>query len=158
MSLLSAVLDFIGWPGRRRGRKGPVASKRQVLGAKPLRHPGVEWETLENGEVVLRLPLAKAPMPALFERFFPRPSSKRIALDEVGGYVWSLCDGETSVEVICRKLSERYNLDRREAEASMLEYLRRLAKRSLVLARSEETGPEEGAKPAPPARKRRRKR
>ncbi|HEY3282696.1 MAG TPA: PqqD family protein [Armatimonadota bacterium] len=156
MSLVSAIQSFIGWPLRGRPQAGG-ATKRELLATKPIRNPAVKWAD-HGDEVVLTIPLTRGRISKHLARVLPGPETKRIALDEVGGFVWRLCDGQTKVESICAQLAARYNLDRREAEASMFEYLKQLGKRGLVVARAEVPAPAEAPVAAAPARKRRRKR
>jgi hypothetical protein len=51
------------------------------------------------------------------------------ALDEVGSFVWNLCDGEHPVSALVEALVERYKLGKREAEVSLTTYLKQLGKR-----------------------------
>ena len=55
-----------------------------------------------------------------------------LTLDEIGSFVWRLCDGNHSVREIIRALAARYKLHRKEAEVSVVAYLRTLAKRRLI--------------------------
>ena len=55
-----------------------------------------------------------------------------MSLDEIGSLVWELCDGEHSVRHIVRALAERYKLHRKEAEVSVVAYLRMLAKKRFI--------------------------
>ena len=57
---------------------------------------------------------------------------RRIALDEIGAYVWDMCDGETTVRTMIGRFTDKYKLNRKEAEVSMVEYLRTLAKKGLI--------------------------
>ncbi len=61
-----------------------------------------------------------------------RPVYRQIELDEIGGFVWSLCDGFHSVSDIAQELQKRYQLSRREAFSSLAEFLSQLQKRGLI--------------------------
>ena len=43
-----------------------------------------------------------------------------------------MCNGENTVRDIIKSIQERYNLSRKEAEVSTLEYLRKLMARHLI--------------------------
>jgi len=68
----------------------------------------------------------------LLARVFYVPKSRKIVLDELGTFVWERCDGQTTVRDLIGIFAERYKLGRREAEVSLTEYLRTLAKRGLI--------------------------
>lgn len=131
MSLIDKLPYFIT------GRRKHTASREEVLRARPLRNPVVTWERNEQGEVVLNIPLQKGRVLKALKWFFPAPDYKQLILDEIGGDMWELCDGNNTIDQIRRHLSLKYKLERREAEASILEYLRQLAKRRLVVALGE---------------------
>jgi hypothetical protein len=143
MSLIDRLPSWI--TGRRRA----TASREEVLRALPLRNPNVQYERNEQGEMVLSVPLAKGRVIKGLKWFLPAPDRKQILLDEIGADIWELCDGTNTVEGIRRRLSEKYRLERREAEASLMEYLRMLAKRSLVVAMGQSPG-EQGSAVANP--------
>ena len=60
------------------------------------------------------------------------PEKRSIALDDVGSFVWKMIADGHNVREMIGKLSKEYKLNRREAEAALMEYLRTLAKKNLV--------------------------
>lgn len=62
----------------------------------------------------------------------PRAGEAKVELDEVGSFVWELCDGRRSVREMVACLAKKYKLSRKEAEASLTAFLRSLAGRNLV--------------------------
>jgi len=60
------------------------------------------------------------------------PNKRVVALDEVGSFVWEQCDGNNTIDVIVRKIRNKYNLTRKEAETSLLMYMRQLGKRGYI--------------------------
>jgi hypothetical protein len=68
----------------------------------------IKWERGERGLVVLLKPkfknkfLVKYLSPRIKNPFF------RIKLDEIGSYVWELCDEQNTVGNIGRKLKEKF--------------------------------------------------
>jgi hypothetical protein len=113
-------------------RRPPPLSREQSLGSVPLRNAAVEAERTDDGEVRLAVPRRDACWVRVLARVLYVPKSRRVTLDELGSYVWDLCDGQHSVRQIIHALSERYRLHRKEAEVSVVAYLRLLTKRDLI--------------------------
>jgi len=125
--------------GRKKAKKQekrkvtiPPISKKDLLSARPVRNPMLDWEERDDGTVVIYI---KTP-PSKAEKFIMGRASedkvKRIVLDEVGSFVWTLCDGNHSVNDIIENLSEKYKLKRIEAERSLFAFLRMLSQRMLI--------------------------
>ena len=119
-------------------RRKPRIERKDALAIVPLRHPLVTWERSDN-EVILSIPMredriaraAKAIIKAV--RIAKElPTSRLLGLDEVGSFVWELCDGQRSIDAIVMALSKEYKLTRREAEASVTMFLQTLAKKNLI--------------------------
>ncbi len=111
----------------------PQITRRQALAIKPLHNPNLEWKYNEEGHVVAMLPRKGGPTGKLVNFFLTVPEERPVILDEVGSFVWKMCDGERSVEQISKALSDEYKLTPREVEVSLNEYLRMLAKRGMIL-------------------------
>jgi hypothetical protein len=104
-----------------------------MLGSKPIRNQAVNWEKGDDGEVLIRIPRGEYGWRIkLLSKFFYIPKERKISLDEVGSQVWELCDGETRVKDIIDRLRRKYKLNRKEAEISLVTYLRDLGKKGLV--------------------------
>jgi len=117
----------------RLGQPGPQITRHQALAIKPLRNPNLEWKYNEEGYVVAMLTRRGGATGKLINFFIAVPEERPVVLDEVGTFVWKMCNGEHSVEQISEALSDKYNLTRREVEVSLNEYLRMLAKRGMIL-------------------------
>lgn len=98
----------------------------------PVRNVAIEEERTDDGEVRLVIPLRAPRWAWPLSRLLYVPKTRRLVLDEIGSYVWSLCNGERSVREIIQALSQRYKLHRKEAEVSVVAYLRQLARRGLI--------------------------
>jgi hypothetical protein len=114
-----------------RRRQKPL-SREQSLGSIPLRNQAVRTERTDEGHARLVVPRRDAWWIRAFAKVFYVPKNRRITLDEIGTYVWDQCDGEQNVRQIIQALCKRYRLHRKEAEVSVVAYLRQLAKRGLV--------------------------
>jgi hypothetical protein len=116
--------------GRRFGRQ--TVGREQTLRLYPLRNPAVRYETQPNGCVLLIVPVRPRWLMRLLTRLFKLPREHRIELDETGSTVWSLCDGQHSVEAIVQRLVRQYKLERREAEYALFAFLNTLTRRGFI--------------------------
>jgi len=123
---------------RKKKPKGPMISREEFLGLKPVRNPALRWEKNEKGEIQLSIPIAQGPAKKkvsgkIFSKIMPPPPKERkIQLDMVGTVVWELCDGNTTIKDICGALQEKYKMMPVEAEVSLDAYFKQLTKRALV--------------------------
>jgi len=135
---LSAISDTISKYVPIVGRK-PKIERKEALAIVPIRHPLVKWERGDNGEVTLQVPMrddrtaraVKAIIKAV-KMAKELPDARQVGLDEVGSYVWELCDGERDINAVVLGVSKEYKLTRREAEASVTMFLQTLAKKNLI--------------------------
>lgn len=97
---------------------------------KPRWFDQVEWQNW--GEKVI-LKVRRSDWIASFLQWLvSRPIYRQIELDEIGSFVWQLCDGSHTIAEIAEALQKRYQLSRREAFASLAEFLNQLQKRGLI--------------------------
>ena len=110
----------------------PRIDRKEALAIVPVRHPQIQWERKEK-ETILTIPTRTDRVAKIVKRLVRNlPETRQIALDDVGGSVWELCDGERTINAIVDSVSKRYKLTRREAEASVTMFLQTLAKRNLI--------------------------
>lgn len=103
---------------------------QQFSQKKPRWSEQVEWQ--QRGEKVIVKIRRSDWFGVLLRWLTSRPVYRQIELDEIGGFVWSLCDGFHSVSDIAQELQKRYQLSRREAFSSLAEFLSQLQKRGLL--------------------------
>jgi len=96
----------------------------------------------DRGYVLLNLPRRRTSMVRLISRVFRLPPYKRLELDELGTYAVELCDGSNTVAGIIARFAQRFRLNQREAEVSMVSYLQTLAKRGIISFLVPKTGVE----------------
>jgi hypothetical protein len=113
-------------------RRQKPLSREKSLSSIPVRNQAIEEERADDGNVRLVIPRREDWWVRAAARFFYVPQRRRVTLDEIGSFVWELCDGEHDVRQIIRALAERYKLHRKEAEVSVVAYLRTLAKRRFI--------------------------
>ncbi|MCE5241195.1 PqqD family peptide modification chaperone [bacterium] len=113
-------------------KNGPALTREQAMQAWPVRNPALQVSEREEGLVTIELPRRKDWMGGVLGFLFSVPQSKPVQLDEVGSFVWGLCDGDHTVSDIVGELVNEYKLNRREVEVSLTQYLQTLAKRGMV--------------------------
>ncbi len=115
-------------------KKKPKLTREQSLNARPLRNPGVRVERDIDGVATLYVPFRTAGLAATLCRWFKvPPSDAKFELDEVGTFVWDMCDGSLPVREMSDRLIDQYKLTRKEGEAALTIFLRNLVRRGLVL-------------------------
>ena len=107
-------------------------SREAMLGSKPVRNELVHWERNDSGEVLITLTRQTGWKINLLAKIFYVPKKRKIALDEIGSAVWEMCDGKHTVDRMIRRLADKHQLNRREAEVALTTYLRQLGKKRLV--------------------------
>ena len=120
----------------------PELSREQAMSALPVLNQLVTVEYDGEGNAVLNLPRKRTSMVRLIAKAFRLPPYKKIELDELGTYAVELCDGENTVQDIVEQFARKFQLNRREAEVSMVTYLQTLARRGIIgFAVSEDSQP-----------------
>jgi hypothetical protein len=117
---------------RRMKKSGLRFTRSDVLKSRPVRNSLIKWEKSENGEISLIVPQKNTLWVRIVSKIFMLPGSRVVALDEVGSFVWSMCDGHNSIDGIVKTLRNKYKLTRKEAETSLLAYFRKLGKRGML--------------------------
>ncbi|MXW78497.1 MAG: PqqD family protein [Gemmatimonadetes bacterium] len=127
--------------------KGPKLSRAAMLASRPTRNESLRWENNDNGEVQVSIKRQDTWKVRLLSKFFYIPRQRKITLDEVGSEVWRMCNGRNSVGRMIEELSDKYQLNRKEAEVSLLQYLKTLGQKRFIgfVLESDEKPPGRGA-------------
>ncbi|MGD8545625.1 MAG: PqqD family protein [Candidatus Bathyarchaeota archaeon] len=108
-------------------------SRREFLDIRPLRNPNLRWDKNEDEEITVYIPYKKGGrIRSFFSKFYEVPKERKIQLDKIGSHVWSLCDGNHTVQEIVEIIREQYKLVTEEAEAALQTYLNQLIERRLL--------------------------
>lgn len=110
----------------------PPIDRQKVFHLRPVRNGAIEWETTSEGEAMLKIPHRKDRVGRVVSFWFRLPETRAVQLDEVGSYVWGLCDGQHTVEGIVKATCKEYKMNRREVEISVTTYLQMLAERNFI--------------------------
>jgi len=128
-------------------RKQKPLTREQSLAAVPIKNQHIEETQAESGEITLFVPMRKVWWLRVLSKVLYVPKGRRIALDELGSTVWQLIDGRANVGAIIDRFARQYKLSRREAELSVVAYMRTLMKRGLVGMAVLEKPPQPGKRP-----------
>lgn len=113
-------------------RKRPELSRDQAFLSVPVPNRGVRALPADSGEAIL-LVIRRPPLrPEWLERFAPVVRERRIELDDIGSQVWTWIDGQRTVRSLCRTFAETFDVNRREAEVAVAEFLKSLMKRGVI--------------------------
>ncbi|MCC6730705.1 MAG: PqqD family protein [Chthonomonadales bacterium] len=110
----------------------PPVDRQEVMRLRPVRNPAIEWDAGESGEALLSIPRRSDRVGRAMGFLVRLPEARGVQLDEVGTFVWRLCDGGHTVEGIVKATSQHYKLNRREVEVSVTTYLQMLTQRNFV--------------------------
>ena len=110
----------------------PSLSRDEALRTRPIRNTFLKWEMAENGEARLFIPRRKDRLGKILCRIFHAGEFRELIMDEVGSYIWNLCDGEHTVQTIVAAACNEYKMTRRECETSIGAYLKTLGDRNLI--------------------------
>ena len=113
-------------------RKKPKLTREAMLNSRPARNDLLKWDKTESGEVRITVTRIDSWKVRLLSKLFYVPRKRTITLDEVGTDIWQMCNGRTSVAQMIEELRDKYKLDRKEAEVSLLQYLKTLGQKRFV--------------------------
>ena len=86
---------------RRRKKSGLKFNKDDVFKSRPVRNNLIKWEEQPETKLIsLTVPQKEILWVKLISKAFMLPRSRVIVLDEVGSFVWNLCDGYNNIDTI----------------------------------------------------------
>jgi hypothetical protein len=103
-----------------------------MLNSRPARNELLSWEKTEAGEVQITVQRQDTWKVRLLSKVFYIPKERKITLDAIGTEVWQLCTGRATVAQIIEALAVKYQLNRKEAEVSLLSYLKTLGQKRFI--------------------------
>ena len=115
--------------------KPPHLSRTDALCCIPVRNPLVSENRLDSG-VLLSYPETLKPWFAGILRRMKKESElrrmRKLQLDILGTGVWDLVDGKSTVTEIIDSFAGLHQLYHKEAEVSVIQFLRELGRRGIV--------------------------
>ena len=116
--------------------KGPAISRAEALDRIPAKNVQITEDRLETGEVLIGYRVTIRPFFATLVKRFGGPEeqvqTKKLQLDTLGSSVWDLLDGKRSVRQLIQIFAETHQLQPREAEVAVTQFIRELGRRGLI--------------------------
>jgi hypothetical protein len=116
--------------------KAPTISRAEALDRIPVKNIQITEDRLETGEILIRYPVTIRPFFSTLVKRFGGPEqqvqTKKLQLDTLGTSVWDLLDGKRSVRQLIQIFAETHQLQPREAEVAVTQFLRELGRRGLI--------------------------
>lgn len=116
--------------------KLPQLSRADALCCIPVRNPMVLENRLDSGEMLLSYPQTLKPWFAGILRRIKKESElrqmRKLQLDILGTGVWELVDGKSTVMEIIDSFEGLHQLYHKEAEISVIQFLRELGRRGII--------------------------
>jgi hypothetical protein len=117
----------------------PPISRSEALDRIPVKSIQITETRLESGEIVIGYPVTMRPFFAGLVKRFGGPEvqiqMKKLQLDELGTSVWGMIDGKSSVRKLVERFAKTHQLEAREAEVSVTQFIRELGRRGLIALR-----------------------
>jgi Coenzyme PQQ synthesis protein D (PqqD) len=114
----------------------PSLNRTQALECTPKHNDTVQWQKLDNGEILFTYPL---PLNSFFKALHRKFSNcqedtptKKLQLDEMGSFVWLEIDGKKTVREIIHHFTEKYKVTVHEAEHAVTAFLKTLGQRGFI--------------------------
>ena len=111
-------------------------SRTDALGCIPIRNPMVVESRMDSGEILLSYTETLKPWFAGILRRMNKASeirrTRKLQLDILGTGVWDLVDGKSTVMEIIDSFAGIHQLYHKEAEVSVIQFLRELGRRGIV--------------------------
>ncbi len=116
--------------------KSPPLSRSDAFSCIPIRNPHVVETRLETGEILLAYPETLKPWFITILQRMKKESGlqrlRKLQLDILGTGVWDLVNGKSTVMEIIDLFADCHQLYRKEAEVSVVQFLRELGRRGII--------------------------
>ncbi|MBW2409119.1 MAG: PqqD family protein [Deltaproteobacteria bacterium] len=120
----------------KKKRKDVYGDRTAAFKFIPVKNNHITEERLESGEILIHYPVTLRPWIAgLVKRFSGSQTelrAKPLQLDQLGTEVWELIDGNRSVRRITEIFAKAHQLQIREAEVAVSQFIRLLGQRGLI--------------------------
>jgi hypothetical protein len=120
---------------KKKSKDVPI-SRADALDRIPVKNIQITEARLETGEVLISYPVTMRPFFAGLVKRFGGPEvqiqMKKLQLDELGTSVWDMINGKFSVRQLVERFAKTHQLEAREAEVSVAQFIRELGRRGLI--------------------------
>ena len=107
-------------------------TKDDIMNSIPLKNESLEYEKNEQGETVVIMKRKFTWWLKILSKLFYLSDRKIVTLDELGTEVLNMCDERISFRNMVDRFSRNYKLNLKEAETSIMAYLKSLSERRIV--------------------------
>lgn len=104
--------------------------RRRALAGVPVFNREVRLEDAQDGGLMLRMDECRGP--GFLDRFRPRRSERRYALDRFGAFVVRHIDSQRTVLEIVDRFQGAFGMSRRESELGVVAFIKMLMRRHVV--------------------------
>lgn len=125
-------------------RKKIKISKEDILNSIPLKNEALEYHANERGEMSVIITRKLSWWLKIVSKLVYLQDKKTVTLDELGTDVLNMCDGNITVKAMIERFSKKHKLNIREAEISMMAYLRSLIQRGIIAFAVKKEGSKNG--------------
>jgi hypothetical protein len=116
--------------------KAPRLTRGEALNCTPVKNEHVRESRLESGELLILYPVTMPPWTAALARWIGAgkapPRTGKLQLDLLGSAVWSMLDGRTPLRRLVAVFAEAHQLEPKEAEVAVTQFIRELGRRGLI--------------------------
>jgi len=117
----------------KKAERKAVVSRKESLNSVVVKNEHITEDKKENGEIALTV---EGDTHSLLARImihvFGLPRKKEIILDSRGSFIWDCCNGSVTVGEMIERFSEKFNVNRKESEVSIMHFIKSLAKKGLA--------------------------
>ena len=117
----------------RSAEHGPRGLLQFQLDTRPVLNRAVTTKRTDDGGMRLSIELNRGALAKLLGSVLPLSSRKNVELDPLGAEILSRCDGECTVGDLIEQLEERWKLSFFEARGLVLQFLRDLMRRNIIV-------------------------
>ena len=111
-------------------KKTTPLDRRRSLASVPVLNEGVSCREGDASRIIITIRQRRRP--GFMGRFQPDILERTVKLDELGGFVFRQIDNHKKTSEIIDAFRDRYQINRREATLSTVEFLKSLVKRGVI--------------------------
>jgi coenzyme PQQ synthesis protein D (PqqD) len=116
--------------------KTATFNRTQALECIPIQNNTVQWQELENGDILFTYPLTFNRFFQALHRKFSKNSedvpTKKLQLDEMGSFIWQLIDGKKTVRELIGIFTKEYKVTSQESEVAVTTFLKTLGQKGFI--------------------------
>lgn len=100
-----------------------IGKKDNLMEYIPVKNPKINWKILENDKVEIEL-VNRGFFKWITQKFFKKPRISKIALEEIGSFIWLEIDGNKTVLELSKSIESKFGKKAEPIIDRMVKYLR----------------------------------